>query len=1104
MNGTSTSVDNQAQTWVQPWMQRWIQRGTSRLAQLLLLAVTVLVYSVLGMAIANSLFISYVGAEHLPQAFMLIGLCSVPAYVLFSQIVDRYSRPKLFRYILLISVFAVLGLRLLLTQESPYVYYLLLIAIFFQWDFHNNVLYPSLLTDYWTTLEYKRYVPYVGVAQAVGTLIGGGVTTLLSHYLRTRDLLYCLPVVFLIGVAQLIYLDRSQRRLNSVGKTETPEVGIIESLWTFPELVQRYPLALFLAGSSFLLVIIYISSEFLWFNIYGQNFSDQELTGFLGLMRILISVIQMGVVYGITRPLLKNLGVAQMNAVYPVTTLISLGGLLSNLGLPAAIGLHINGDALYKSINLPVHQLNYNAIPRESVARIRALSDGLIYAVGLTLAGAILWFSESRLSLTQIAWGVAGLAGVFLLVRLPMGRFYASGLEGMIRSNSIDLDDFEIYPVPLPLQSAEAVRELLQDEDRYVQRKGLELASLMEQPSQFLTEIEALVPGATTSPIYDQAIALFSAKLDPELEAHFQQRLQDPILQAFALEVLLSHQSPFESDQIATWQASSEAEISTLANLAQLITEPSATLPWPAELSRSCARIIIRIATQSDNSAIQALIPNLLLKQESPEILRTSLEALQSMVQTGEGEIVAIALQASQDIAQTQLNHADPMVRIAAFDLLGITLDPDQLYFMGEGLRDADQRVRHSAAKALAAYGRPGLDVAEAYLNDPQADAANAAIKAIGLVRTRYASNLLFNALASDYKQFTQTRRWQQQIPAEDPNWESLGVAIADYHDRLIQKVLYVLSALGHSRTVNSVNQLLNSNDQAALENAIEVLASLNHRRFVMPLMPLLEARVSGGESPLPDSSDRDGGSSLLSSPAAGTTTSPATSPQWLRNKGYRILLEALESKDRWIKTGALMALTGIPSALVDDPDPLVKQVASQIFGEFTAAAVPGNGIMNRLLLLKRVALFKNLSMDELLLIDQGLAQTQVSEGEQIFAEGDWGVHLYIIASGQVQLVKAVDGAQRELKQLKEGQYFGEVALFDDAPRWDGAIALSDCTLLKLEKGRFLSLVTQRPHIILEMCRFLSQRLRETDKYRVRDGGEARVLSPGPSPGGAE
>ncbi|MEL6249651.1 MAG: cyclic nucleotide-binding domain-containing protein, partial [Cyanobacteria bacterium J06627_15] len=206
--------------------------------------------------------------------------------------------------------------------------------------------------------------------------------------------------------------------------------------------------------------------------------------------------------------------------------------------------------------------------------------------------------------------------------------------------------------------------------------------------------------------------------------------------------------------------------------------------------------------------------------------------------------------------------------------------------------------------------------------------------------------------------------------------------------------------------------------------------------------------------------------------------------PQWLRTKGYQLLLEALESKDRWLRTGALIALSVVPSALVNDPDPFVKQVANQIFGTLEPSTLSASTAMNRLLLLKNVALFKNLSLDELLLIDQSLEPAQALASETIFAEGDWGTHLYIIATGTVQLVKAIDGQRRELKQLTKEQYFGEVALFDDAPRWDSAIALTDCTLLKLEKNRFLSLITQRPHIILEICRFLSQRLRETDNHR--------------------
>ncbi len=1089
--------------WPAKWFNQWLNQEPNpeplirlnRLTQLLLLATTVMVYSVLGMAIANSLFVSYVGADHLPLAFIFIGLCSLPAYVLFSQIIDRYSRPQLFRAVLLGSIPAVLGLRLLLTQESPYGYYVLLIAVFFQWDFHNNVLYPSLLTDYFTTLEYKRYAPYIGIAQAAGTLLGGGLTAVLSHYLRTRDLLLCMPVIFIIGAVQLMYLENSQRRISV--DTSHSSVGIIDSLRTFPDLVRRYPLVLFLASSSFLLVIIYISSEFLWFNIYGTQFSDQALTGFLGLMRIAISLIQVAVIYGATRPLLKTIGVAQMNPVYPLTTLASFGALLSHFGLPAAIGLHINGDALYKGINLPVHQLNYNAIPREFVGRIRTLSDGVIYAIGLTLAGVLLWLGETRLSLTQIAWAIACLTVCLLLVRLPMGYFYASSLESMIRSDSIDLNDFDLYPIQLNSQAEEAVRELLLESDRYSQLKGLELAARIEQPSQFLPEIEKLILSSESSPddaveaqLYEDIIALF-VQCPVDLQAHFAEKLQDVTLalplRAFALEVLLINQYVPSDDDIQSWLDHKSIEMQVLGAIAQLITTsntaPSTPIQWPATLNNSAAHIITRIVAHSHIPRLAPLISEVVLTQTSPTIVRTGLEALGPLTQKGDID--------TTNIASSKLDHYDPMVRIAALDLLRITGCEESLETITPCLGDADPRVRQQTAKTLAAFGRTGVDTAAQSLTSPRPDTVNAAITAIGLVRTKYASNQLFDYLAPSFKQLAKTRQWQPQIPGNHPNWQALSVAIADYHDRLIQRVLFILAALGHARTVNAVNRLLATNDQQELENAIEVLASLSHRRFVVPLMPLLEALVTTDKKQTTDLPAAAQVESAIGSTVTSKVTSAATlavTAQWLKTKGYRLLLEALESSDRWIKSGALIALAMVPSALAGDPDPVVQQVASQLF----EANLPARTVMNRLLLLKTVSLFKNLSLDELLLIDESLDQTHVLTGATIFTEGDLAAHLYIIAEGTVQLVKEIDEMPRGLRQLGRGDYFGEVALFDDAPLWDSAIAQTDCTLLKLEKNRFLSLITQRPHMILEICRFLTQRLRETDTYRAEQVSSVR------------
>jgi hypothetical protein len=1025
-----------------------------RLPQLLLLAVTVLIYNVMAMAIANSLFVSQVGAGDLPIAFMLIGLCSLPIYGAFSQIADRYSRPQVFRYVLLGSIVLMVGLRWLINLDATWVYYVLLMAIFFQWDFYNNLLYPGLLTDYFTILEYKRYAPFIGIAQAVGTLVGGGLTLLLSNYLPSRELLWCLPGFMAIAFGQLVYLERSQRRLQTIKEEKS---SLIESWKILPELGKRYPLVLFLAASSFLLVIIYLCSEFLWFNIYGQQFDESQLTGFLGLMRMIISLIQVVFLYGITRPLLKWVGVARLNAVYPVTTLLSLGGLLFNFKLPTAIALQINGDALYKSINLPVHQLNYNGIPHQYVGRVRALSDGLIYSVGLTLAGLVLWLCHLYLSLVQITWLAIILTAILLLVRIPMGKYYIQSLEAMIRSDLINLDDFDEPENQLPSQSSSVIREFLTSGDRYNQLKGLELAANVSNPEQFLTEVKSLLPNADDA-LRQEILKLYSSNQTTLPE--FASLLKDPspTVRGIALEVLIANQYSFTPSDLELLIVDQDLQVQTLALVATLQNTQTKDLDfkiaeqfWQLKLTDETIDAIARVVRYSGNPEFITLI-EYLLPQANPEGKQAALEALVSLATAQDSSLTKIAL------AETQ--HDNPVVRVAAYKLLEITYAPEAIAQVTQGLGDASAQVRQQVACTLAAYGKQGLTIAQAQLTASDPLVVQTAIAAIAKLNNKRANEILFQHLIPEFQQLNLTRKWQQQIPTEDPSWQFLAVAIEDYQQRLLQKVLYILSCLGYSRTVNLVQRIFVTGERRDLANAVEILASINHRRFVQPLIPLLEQRVS-----------------------SKTPRKLEVTPQWLEDKGYKILLEALDSSDRWIKTGASVALAVVPTALLKDPDPVVQSVTREIFPVAYQLTCPVSTSMNRLLLLRNIALFKNLSLDELFSIDRVLEQKQVLAGETIYTEGSWGGHLYIIAAGKIQIIKELDGEQQAIKQLTTGQYFGEIALFDEALRWDGAIALEDSTLLCLEKKRFISLISQRPQIILELCRFLSHRLRETDKY---------------------
>ena len=1027
-----------------------------RLAQLLLLAVTVLAYNVIAMAIANSLFVTHVGAGNLPIAFILIGLCSLPAYGIFSQIADRYRRTQVFRYVLLVSIAMMFGLRLLIDLDTTWVYYVLLIAIFFQWDFNNNLLYPGLLTDYFTTLEYKQYAPYIGIAQAVGTLVGGGFTITLSRYFPSRQLLYGLPVFMAIAILQLLYLESSQRRVEL--PPAEAEVGIIESLKTLPDICRRYPLVLFLAGSTFLLVIIYISSEFLWFNIYGKYFNESKLTAFLGLMRIVISLIQVVFLYGITRPLLKWIGVARLNAVYPVTTLIGLTSLLFNFNLLAAIGLHINGDALYKAINLPIHQLNYNGIPHQYLGRIRALSDGLIYSLGLTLAGVVLWICHLYLSLGQITGLAISLTVLLLLVRIPMGKYYAQSLEDMIRSNTINLDDFEQNRTQLPPQSHTVVREFLTDDDSYTQIKGLELAANLGNPSQFLSEVVALLPDAS-QPLREGILQLFDDSNDATLDK-FAELLThaNPTAKATALEILIANQYDFQLEQLQTLISDRHPQVKTLALIAtfqhtdtEKIDSSIAEQFWQIEITDTIGKAIARVVRHSNNPEFITLI-EYLLPLATTEAKQNALEALTTLAKPQDSHLAKIAV--------AEIERDEPSIRIAAFKLLEITHCEEMLDSVATGLGDSHPEVRRQVAHTLSAYSELGLDLAKKNLSADNPDIVNTAIATIAIGKTKQANEILYKHLTPEFQQYNRTRKWQQQIPQQDPSWRLLAIAIEDYQQRLLQKVLYILSCLGYSRTVKLVKRILATSDRRDLANAVEVLASIEHRRFVQPLMPLLEQTV-----------------------ADKPRSQIEPTPQWLRKKGYKILLEALDSRDRWIKTGASVALAIVPTALLKDPDPIVQSVAREIFPASDRLDCPVSTSMNRLLLLRNVALFKNLSLDELFQIDEALEQKQVRAGETIYTEGNWGNNLYIIANGSIQILKELDGEPEEIKRLTTGQYFGEIALFDEAPRWDSAIAIEDSVLLGLEKKRFISLISQRPHIILEICRFLSMRLRETDKY---------------------
>ena len=136
--------------------------------------------------------------------------------------------------------------------------------------------------------------------------------------------------------------------------------------------------------------------------------------------------------------------------------------------------------------------------------------------------------------------------------------------------------------------------------------------------------------------------------------------------------------------------------------------------------------------------------------------------------------------------------------------------------------------------------------------------------------------------------------------------------------------------------------------------------------------------------------------------------------------------------------------------------------------------------------LIKKAAIFADLSETELERVLEICTEQQFKFGQTIFKEGEPGNRLYIISEGEVRVSRDVPGSGEEaLAVLKSGACFGEMAVFDRSTRSTDAIANTDCVLVTIARSDFEMLLDfdrDLAHKILwSVVKLLCERLRITN-----------------------
>jgi CRP/FNR family cyclic AMP-dependent transcriptional regulator len=124
---------------------------------------------------------------------------------------------------------------------------------------------------------------------------------------------------------------------------------------------------------------------------------------------------------------------------------------------------------------------------------------------------------------------------------------------------------------------------------------------------------------------------------------------------------------------------------------------------------------------------------------------------------------------------------------------------------------------------------------------------------------------------------------------------------------------------------------------------------------------------------------------------------------------------------------------------------------------------------------LKRVPLLAGLSDRERDRLAKGLHERTFRAGSTVVAEGATGAGFFVIADGNATV--SIGGQERA--RLGPGDYFGEMALIDDAPRSATITADSDVRAFGMTPWEFKPFVLSHPEVAWSMLRSLSSRVRE-------------------------
>ncbi len=127
---------------------------------------------------------------------------------------------------------------------------------------------------------------------------------------------------------------------------------------------------------------------------------------------------------------------------------------------------------------------------------------------------------------------------------------------------------------------------------------------------------------------------------------------------------------------------------------------------------------------------------------------------------------------------------------------------------------------------------------------------------------------------------------------------------------------------------------------------------------------------------------------------------------------------------------------------------------------------------------LARIPLFHSLDPETVRRLDAGCIWHRVVAKEWVLDYEGGGTDLFFVLRGHVRVV--IPAASRELilDDIRDGEFFGELAAIDQQPRSAGILAVTDTLLARMPANTFLQAVYEHSEVCRQLLQALVTRIR--------------------------